>query len=318
MDSSDRQKILTELFESSTLSRAALDLYLRRALDQRYWDALNPDLSIGAGSRAGSIEALQLDDASVAAQLAKFRREGYFHTSPVRDAGVVGRMRAAVGRLRGERWPAVFCFVYDEFWQVFRTPSLLRLVSSVVGEGFRQNSRVWAFYVAARRGAEGWEPHSDAGIGGPRMSVWVSLTDATVENGCIYVIPHDRLPDDLHRRFGDFDNVTRAQLCRLLQSTRAVPARAGSYLGWDHDLVHWGSVSSGQSEPRISLALEFAGRHVVPQPDEVPVLDPSTGPPSFSERLAVIGQSLLSYEPNEPSLGKYLELARQLLKQLPR
>ena len=146
--------------------------------------------------------------------------------------------------------------------------------------------------------------------------MWVPLTDATLDNGCIYVIPRDRLPEDLRGNYLKIDHVTHAQLDRLLQSTRALPSPAGAFLGWNHELIHWGSVSSGQVEPRISLALEFTGRDAVPDPDESPLFDMATLP-SFVDRLRAIARGLRIYSRYEPSNIKYEELGLRLPERLP-
>jgi hypothetical protein len=311
MNQSDRQKIVRQFFESA-LSRTQVDSYFQRALDQTYWQRLNPGLSIDAEGPAVALDATPLDEPQAAAQREKFRLEGYFQTPPVLDPNVVRRMRLAIEKLRAEHWPPVFSYVYDEFWQIVRTPSLVRLVSGFLGDGYRQNSFLWTFYIAPRKGAQGWEPHSDSGGDESRLTVWVPLTDATLENGCMYVIPLDRLPDDLRREYVKLDSVTNAQLSRLLQSARALPSPAGAYLGWNHRLIHWGSVSSNHAEPRISVAMEFVGPGVVPHPHELPLFDPRTSPPPFFERIRAIGKGLLTYRRFEPSIRKYEELGRLL------
>ena len=111
------------------------------------------------------------------------------------------------------------------------------------------------------------------------------------------------------------ESVTQAQLAMLLQSTKALPSVAGAYLGWNHKLIHWGSVSSGHVEPRISLALEFVGRGVVPHTDEMPLFGLTTLP-SFAERLRVIAEALRTYTSYEPANMKFGDLGLLLAKRL--
>jgi hypothetical protein len=207
----------------------------------------------------------------------------------------------------------VFSFVYDEFWQIVRTASFTRLISGILGEGYRQNSLIWTFYVPPVNGARGWEPHADGGLGESRVTTWVPFTDATVENGCMYVIPCDRLQDDLRVQYADLRNVTNAQLTRLLHNTRALPTPAGAYVGWNHELIHWGSVSTGRGEPRISIAVEFVARDYAARPDELPLLDARVVP-SFAERIRAIGKALITYPRYEPSLKRYAGLGRRLFE----
>ena len=80
---------------------------------------------------AAALEAAPLDESRAATQLGKLRTEGYFQTGPVLDPDVVRRMRAGVEALRAEQWPPVFAYVFDEFWDVVRTPSLVGLIEGV-------------------------------------------------------------------------------------------------------------------------------------------------------------------------------------------
>jgi hypothetical protein len=312
MDQSARQQLVRQVFESK-LSRTEVDTYLQHAVDPAYWQRLNPSLSIGTERSTVSVERAHLDGPQTAAQLGKLRREGYFQTSPVLAPHVLQRMRQAIDTVRAERWPAVFAYVYDDFWEIVRTPSLVRLASGFLGEGYRQSARIWAFYVAPARGARGWHPHCDSGDD-DRLTVWVPLTDATVDNGCMYVIPRDRLTEDLN--YLRMESVTQAQLAALLQNTKALPSPAGAFLGWNHNLIHWGSVSSGHVEPRISLALEFVGPGVVkPHADELPLFGLSTLP-SFPERLRAIAEALRTYTSYEPSNMKFGDLGLLLAERL--
>jgi Phytanoyl-CoA dioxygenase (PhyH) len=311
MDQAVRQKLARQVFES-TLSRAEVDSYLQHALDEAYWQRLSPGSSIGTTRSATELEAATLGEPQAVAQLAKLRREGYFHTPPVLALDVLRRMRQAIDNVRAEHWPAVFAYVYDDFWDIVRTPSLTRLVSGFLGDGYSQSSRIWAFYVAPARGARGWHPHCDSGDN-DRLTVWVPLTDATLDNGCMYVVPLDRLAAE--RNYLRLESVTQAELATLLQSTKALPSPAGAYLGWKHDLIHWGSVSSGHVEPRISLALEFVAPGAVPHDDELPLFPLTTLPP-FIVRLRAIAKALQTYTPYEPSNLKFGDLGLRLAETL--
>lgn len=314
MDQADRQNLVRQVFESP-LSGPDVESYLRDALERAYWQRLNPALSIGIQRPATPFETAPLDEPQTARQLERLHREGYFQTSPVLALAVLQRMRLAIDKIRAERWPAVFAYVYDEFWEVVRSPSLVRLITGFLGEGYRQNSRIWAFYVPAARGARGWHPHADSGDES-RLTVWVPLTEATLDNGCMYLIPRDRLPDDLRGNYLELESVNRAQLDRLLQSTRAMPSPAGAYLGWNHDVIHWGSVSTGYGEPRVSLAVEFVGRGVDTLPDESPLFDGLTTLPPFAERLRAIARGLRVYAGYEPANMKFGELGRLLAERI--
>jgi hypothetical protein len=223
----------------------------------------------------------------------QFRFEGWLSLPPILQ---VDSMRDAVSTLVGEGWLPVFSFVYDAFWEVSRTRAVQSLLSALLGPDTRQKPNVWAHHVELSATACGWPPHVD--LSGSRdLTLWIPLSDATLDNGCVYLIPSNASAEMT-------DPMPRAELLGMLQSARAVPARAGSILCWRQDVLHWGSYSSPRATgPRISIALEF-GPGGPPRP-----------PPSFEERLAWIGRAIRMYlPPFEPGRHRdeWLELADQL------
>ena len=97
----------------------------------------------------------------------------------------------------------------------------------------------------------------------------------------------------------------------LLQGTRALPARAGSCLGWGHDVVHWGSIvkgtdSSARMEPRISIAVEFIAARQEATSWEQPTLS-CDGMPTLAERLHAVGKCLARYSKFEPIMRFFLK-----------
>jgi hypothetical protein len=83
-------------------------------------------------------------------------------------------------------------------------------------------------------------------------------------------------------------------------------------LGWDHSLIHWGSVSSGSAIPRISIAVEFLGARVNTERSEHPLLD-TTALPTFEQRLYIIGKSISDYNRFEPLMNRFAEVAERLM-----
>lgn len=260
---------------------------------------------------AGVREECPLDPTEVARLAEKVRTEGYFQTRAVFPLPLIHRMRSCVERLRSQNWPPAFAFVFDEFWAILRTASLERLLSSFLGQGYRQNSAIWTYYVSTQKGSAGWAPHQDGG-GEQRLSVWLRLTDATLDNGCMYVVPRNLVPDSLPAKYTKWDSVSQAELSQLLQCSRALPATAGSLLGWDTSLIHWGSVPSGSAVPRISIAVEFLGARATPTAYDRPLLD-MTSLPTFEQRLYVIGKCIADYKKFEPRMAKFAEVAQRLM-----
>lgn len=303
---------LPDLSKLPVLSKEQIDAFANRAIDPEYWRQLNPELSIdGVGERSAGLDIEALELKEIEKQLGKLRCEGYFQTKPVLSSPTIDKMRACVERLRRERWPATFSFVYDQFWDVASVSSLTEIVTGFLGAEYRKNSSFWIYYVLPRKGASGWWPHQDSGGATSRLTVWIPLSDATVDNGCIYLIPQDRvsalgLSDFLMR-----DHVTSNELAVLLRATKALPASAGSILGWNHKIVHWGSIASDGAHPRISLAVEFIGARAEATPDELQFFDLPCQY-SFSKRIQMICKAILAYHRFEPIAFIYKGLAERL------
>jgi hypothetical protein len=259
------------------------------------------------------VEAQALSEEEFARQLEQLRTQSYFKIETLFDKALLERMRVCVERLRAERWPPVFTYVYDEFWHIVRAPSLRRLMTAFFGTGYRQNSNVWTYYVAPVTGASGWPPHSDAEDRDEtaHLTVWIPLAEATAENGCMYVIPRGSMPETVPANWCDIKTVTRAELCQLLQGTRALPAQPGAVMGWNHQLIHWGSIASGRTTPRISVGLEFLKDGAQPRESELPMFD-AIALPTFEQRLAAIGKGLLDYGRFEPAMNRFKKLGARL------
>jgi hypothetical protein len=317
----------------SKLDEGEIASHLDRAFSPTHWRRLVPELTVeGRGHDGGrppippgpagppaSFEAAPLDDRTRAHLVARLRVEGWFHTEPFLDAGRIGAMRRSVETLTALGWPPVFAYVYDDFWEILRAPSLRRLLAGALGEGYRHSPRVWAHFVPAEKGASGWPPHVDGGTGthtADRITLWIPLGEATLENGCMYLLPKHLLPagaaDDFASDMGSFD---AASWRAMLQGARAVPARSGAVVGWDFEVIHWSSLAGEAEAPRVSLAVECLGEHIVPAPTEEPRLDPGALPP-FAERLRAVARGLLSYERFEPAMLRFAGLARAMLETL--
>ena len=81
---------------------------------------------------------------------------------------------------------------------------------------------------------DGWLDDGRPGL----ITVWIALTEATVDNGCMYILPTDldpTVPDDLKaREIGRY----------TLPGIRAMPASPGSMFCWSTRLLHWGAKTS--------------------------------------------------------------------------
>lgn len=309
------QEALQEMLSEKRVSGSTLEEKLDNALSVDYWAGLIRGLSIEDDGSAAALEAKPIAAAEHEALVDYVEKRGYLHTPATLSPDAIGALASAAETLRAEGWPPTFCFVYDEAWRVARTPSLSRIVESVLGTGYRQIPNVWCHYVPVAWRSRGWPPHID-GYGGEaskdRLTIWIPLTEATLDNGCMYVVPKDAPHTTLDETF---DKKT-ARL--LLQGARALPASPGEALGWGFETIHWGSASTpNASEPRVSLSFEFIGPDATPDADEEPLLETGAALPSFHERLGFIATGVSTYVRFEPSLRPLADLAKGLMERAP-
>jgi hypothetical protein len=315
MDPSSKSfaEVARKLLEQNRLAPAQMQARLQQAQDADYWRALNPQLHIGAAPRA-DLELLPASDAEISKCVDSVARFGYFKLPPIIAPHVLQEMVTAVQRLESEDWPATLAMVYDEFWQLSRTSTALRLLEGILGPGFKQNSNSWTHHVRPARGSSGWHPHID-GLqdSKDRLSLWIPLTDATLDNGCMYVIPRDRMPAALLNKYVKAEPVEQGDAELMLQSSYAMPAAAGSMMGWGFDVMHWGSVCTGDFPVRISVALEFLSAGVTPFPEELPLIDGAGPPIPFAQRVHAIARGIVKYDKFEPLVARYKDLASQIV-----
>jgi hypothetical protein len=281
-----------------------VDELFQKAIAAPYWAAFAPTDPLPPES--------PLSDDEVASAIEHFRREGYFSTRPVIAAATSEMLRKVIEAVLAAGWPAVFSFAVEPVWAASHSRSLVRLLQGVLGSGYRQRHQIFAHWISPVAGAAGWAPHVDGGGKTERASVWLPLSDATPANGCMMLIPKSRMPAEMlgmgwHAR----KSFTFAETYKLLHAARAMPAVAGSLLGWDHDVLHWGSHCDGGGNPRVALALEFESLSCKATRAE-PLYDPKAVPP-FAERMRAIALAVLNYGGFVPALKPYGDLAERLL-----
>jgi len=286
---------------------------LALARDADYWRRIVPGSSLEAHEVGDTLDASRTtssDEIETDRAIAQFREEGYFQPSPLLAGQDVDALNRAVNGVVAEGWPPVFAWVFDAFWRCARLPRLARVLESQLGAGYRQIPHIWTHIVPAVEGSGGWPPHFD-GFAGGRASIWVALTDATLENGCIHLVPPRLLPAAFRQAKVD-STLSTADVVQALRSVRALPARAGTALGWGFDVYHWGGTCVRSSSARRAISLEFVAAHQTPAPDETPLIS-LTGPlPDFTARLQLIARAILEYEKFEPGLVRLRPVAEAL------
>ena len=303
------ERVLSQL----VISEIEVKSQFPKVTDRAYWRSLCPGMGVIDARFTADIAGGRLSAAEQARALADFAKHGYFQLSALNSPTAVARMLGAVETVRAAGWPIVFTYVYDEFWAIFRTPSLVRLLNRLLGAGYLQTAGIWAYYVDPLAHTSGWPPHVDSLDNGERTSIWIPLSDASIDNGCMYVIPADRVPTELPRSYLNWTSISREELTTLLHNVTPIPAAPGSVLGWNNCLIHWGGrATKSEARPRVSIAAEFLHEKTKPSSSELPVFN--TGLPSFPARIRVIGQAILAYEKFEPSMRSYRSLAVRLVE----
>jgi hypothetical protein len=287
----------------------------KSALDPQFWRILNSEMTVCASGPHEATENSGIDPSTVDRPLQMLSSFGYFQMPPIVGETAVNKMRKCFEVTQAAGWHPAFVFVYDEFWWAFRGPLLVKFLTGALGEGYGQLPYCWGHYVPAN--SRGWRPHTDGPSAFNKLTVWLPLNDVTLENGCMYVVPRNAETQEISDHFFSEESFNRADALKLLQNSKALPAAAGSYLGWGPFLVHWGSTSSPMAPSRISISVEFAGRPASPMRDELPLIDasPAAPLPSFNTRLNLIAKAIESYEQYfDPALLRYLSLAKQIIR----
>jgi Phytanoyl-CoA dioxygenase (PhyH) len=283
-----------------------------------YWLGVCPEMSIGRQVGVDRPEAPYIDKAA-------FRRTGYFVAPGVLPEAQTAALLEAIERLRTDGWHPIFVLVFDELWNLAWTSSVRSIAEALLGAPARLRRNLAVHYVHEEGSPRGWAPHKDGPPFDGGLSTWVPLTDATLDSGCMYVIPRGHggpLAQSEPRGLGgrvreamgppQESEAPDSETMKLLMRTRALPAPAGSVLGWGFDVWHWGSPRTEGAPPRVSVAYEWLGPNDSPREGDLPLIDLNGGLPALDERLNLIGKAVLDYSGWDPTLLAFAELAKQL------
>jgi hypothetical protein len=276
-------------------------------MDRATWRALLPEMKLEEAPAGGAVTAVFRQLESV---LADLRREGYLNEPGVLPLETVTGLAQAASRLEERGLPPVFLWIYDAPWQVIE--AFDPFLRAVLGD-YRVLPEIWTWFVPASDDAAGWRPHRDQphrvveADGSPHsLTLWLPLSDATVLNGCLYLLPMHLDPD-----------LTRSGVHLLVhnvQDVRALPATAGSMLVWNQNILHWGARSTRHAAgPRISMACQF--QRVRPPVLGRPLIPPHPAP-GFDLRVFLIARAILGYGTMTPIAPELRALALGLKDRL--
>lgn len=273
--------------------------------DPALWLGIAPGLHVGdPGLARAAGQPIAFDAGALKGINADLAREGYFQL-PALDWGFdVAGLAQGVSAVVAAGYVPAFAFMYDEPWVMYGR--LKTLIASVLGDDYKMMPAFWAWHVDGVREPAGWQPHRDLGhrtlMPDRRpmaMTFWLPLTEATPNNGCMYL-----LPADLDPYYGTpRDHETNLQL----QDVRALPSPAGGLLAWTQAVFHWGGRARKPiPHPRISISVEFQ------RGDKPPFYEPLLNPtelPDATMRLRLILRQVLQYQHMYPLSAELKALA---------
>jgi hypothetical protein len=313
---SSHYDVARALVDSLTLHGSELDSHVDRATTREYWAALVPDQTIDAPPPPPSAPPPRFDPSSRDEVIGQFTEQGYLRTGPVLSPQATAGMRKTIHAVAAADWPPVFAWIYDAFWRAPRVPPLAHVFTGILGDDYRQSPFVWTHIVPGERGRAGWPPHADNSAEEFRLTVWIALSEASLDSGCIALVPRHLAPAARGDRWHDQPSLPMTEALALLHAARPLPVPAGAVLAWDAGMLHWGCARTVAGEPRMSLSMEL-----VPAGSPASVLDRTFAGvgdrlPDFEHRLRMIAEAIILYGERELRLARYLQLGERLLARL--
>ena len=231
----------------------------------------------------------------VRAAITQFRTRDYARLNAAVSASLLRRLVRQVAALRRRRLPPVNLALFDEFWMLPRSRRVRRFLHGALGPRVFQSPNVWVHVVDAKEEAAGWAPHRDH-VDRHRVTVWIPVTRAGVDDGCISLLPPHLVPRRLSGLWKNINRFSRAEVLALLHAARPVPAEAGSAVLWRANVLHWGGRRTRTGAPRIACSMEFSARPIDPTEIGLPSI-PLAGPlPTIETRVDLVRRMLLLYD----------------------
>lgn len=215
---------------------------------------------------------------------ASLLHQGYFE----HPAGISPELVARARRDVEAHAEAADAFEDDAMWEIL--DAVIPFAREALDHEVAILPAFWAWRIGP--GDKGWHEHRDNASTArdehgalAKVTIWVPLTDATTRNGCMYCVP----------AYWDltYENPNASTVIFDQQYVRALPAAAGSVLGWSHALLHWGGACAPDAPPRISTSFELIRRDLVAT---VPRSYPVGWRPDRAERAALMAEMRAKYE----------------------
>ena len=229
--------------------------------------------------------------------------DGYFHVPFESWDLPLDEMVRCIEKLKELDMQPAWCFIYDEFWLL--TTKIDAYIKSILGENYHKLPELWAWHIDPSKEERGWKIHREGypncalDDGMPKtLSVWIPLTDATAENGCMCIVPATNDPN-FHAAAEFYYADWQEEFYH--NSKLMLEAKAGDLLAWHPQLLHWGGVPTNKNaKPRISVSAEFISNNVTDdvflhERDEKPWLDPFYIP-DLAKKTELINKLVLQYQ----------------------
>lgn len=304
-------------------------LKLEKLNSKTFWqDFACPDFSIKIEDQQIESQQIQVNGLDKYQNL--FKLEGYAHLSQALDFDFTNFTKL-LNKMNKANLPAVFAFVYDEFW--YFQARLATIVESFLGTGSHLMPTLWIWHVDPKKELEAlgkvdqelvtrslysgfYGPHRDKGKkslyedGRPKiLSFWLPITEANPLNSCIYLVPANRDPT--------YNTNEDTSWLFKRPDIRALPAKPGDVLFWNESVIHWGSrpAPARDLEPRISIGFEYVCGEYSSKCNPIYKLNYI---PSFKERLEIIALQFKLYVTDEgfpAELIDFIKANNRLLKE---
>jgi hypothetical protein len=262
--------------------------------DIKIWKALNPNYSIEETKPLAKAQTYSMSSSQRQEQIALLKEDGYCLIPSLIDEKKIDKLLACIQTLIDKGLPPVYCFVYDLFWQLIL--EMGPVLSDILTENYLIIPNVWTWHVEGQKTSY-FPPHRDLkdedfidAAGMPTLfSLWIPLTDVTTYNSCMYVLPASRDPEypsdalTWRERWQNFGH--KPWKVEDLVNIRALPAKKGTFMGWNGGVLHWGSKPHPKAGPRISIGYYF---HSPLAKKQNPNLVDLSQPLSLSQRLNII------------------------------
>ena len=200
-------------------------------------------------------------------QVQQYRDEGFLSGIPVFAGAACERFRETAERFRAEH-PAdadwafdIKCnLLFDWVYSNATNPRLLEVVADLLGDDLLLTDSVFRIKEPGSSTHYGWHQDSARIVVEPAPAiVYVAISDATVENGCLAVIPrsHDRIrPFDLVENPGQTHR--RVARVRAVDPRDAVymELRAGEVAVFNANVIH-GSAANRSAAARFAILHDY-------------------------------------------------------------